>query len=35
MHAHRILRNLSKTEPAEMLIFQVSETGKPRATFVE
>jgi len=34
MHAHRLLRNL-KTEPAEMLIFQVSETGKPRATFLE
>jgi quercetin dioxygenase-like cupin family protein len=35
MHAHRLLRNLSGTDPAEMLIFQVSESGKPRATFLE
>ena len=35
MHAHRLLRNASKTEPAEMLIFQVSEAGKPRAMFLE
>jgi quercetin dioxygenase-like cupin family protein len=35
MHAHRLLRNLSGTESAEMLIFQVGESGKPRATFLE
>ena len=35
MHAHRLLRNIGKTEPVEMLIFQVSETGKPRATFLQ
>ncbi len=31
MHAHRLLRNRSKTEPAELLIFQVGEKGKPLA----
>lgn len=29
MHVHRILRNLSKTEPAKLLIFEVGEKGKP------
>ena len=29
MHAHRLLRNLSKTDPAELLIFEVSEKGQP------
>lgn len=29
MHEHRMLRNLSETEPAELLIFQVGEKGKP------
>jgi quercetin dioxygenase-like cupin family protein len=35
MHAHRLFRNLSKTEPAELLIFQVGEKGQPRAIRVE
>jgi quercetin dioxygenase-like cupin family protein len=30
MHAHRLVRNLSQTEPAELLIFQVNEEGAPR-----
>jgi len=34
-HAHRVFRNLSKTEPAEVLIFQVSEKGQPLALAVE
>jgi quercetin dioxygenase-like cupin family protein len=34
-HIHRLFRNLSKTEPAELLIFQVGEKGQPRATGVE
>jgi hypothetical protein len=29
MHTHRFYRNLSKTEPAELLVFQVHEKGKP------
>jgi quercetin dioxygenase-like cupin family protein len=29
MHVHRALRNLSKTEPAKLLIFEVGEKGKP------
>ena len=29
MHVHRALRNLSQTEPAKLLIFQVGEKGKP------
>ena len=29
MHAHRLFRNLSKTEPAELLIFQVGEKVSP------
>ncbi len=28
MHVHRMLRNLSKTKPAKLLIFQVGEKGK-------
>jgi quercetin dioxygenase-like cupin family protein len=28
MHVHRTLRNLSQTEPAKLLIFQVGEKGK-------
>jgi quercetin dioxygenase-like cupin family protein len=28
MHVHRLLRNLSKTEPAKVLVFQVGDTGK-------
>lgn len=28
MHVHRMLRNLSKTRPATLLIFQVGERGK-------
>ena len=28
MHVHRMLRNLSKTRPATLLIFQVGEKGK-------
>ncbi len=29
MHVHRMMRNLSATEPAEVLVFQVGEKGKP------
>jgi quercetin dioxygenase-like cupin family protein len=29
MHIHRIFRNLSKTDPAKLLIFEVGEKGKP------
>ncbi len=28
MHVHRMLRNLSKSEPAKLLIFEVGEKGK-------
>jgi quercetin dioxygenase-like cupin family protein len=28
MHVHRLLRNLSNTEPAKLLVFQVGDTGK-------
>ncbi len=35
LHAHRFTRNLSKTEPAELLIFQVGEKGQPRVMSVE
>ncbi|MBZ5673982.1 MAG: cupin domain-containing protein [Acidobacteriia bacterium] len=35
MHAHRLFRNLSKTEPAELLIFQVGEEGQARAIGVQ
>jgi quercetin dioxygenase-like cupin family protein len=35
MHAHRVFRNLSQTEPAEVLIFQVGEKGQPLAMGVE
>ncbi len=28
MHVHRVLRNLSKSEPAKLLIFEVGEKGK-------
>lgn len=28
MHVHKMLRNLSKTKPAKLLIFQVGEKGK-------
>jgi quercetin dioxygenase-like cupin family protein len=31
MHAHRLLRNLSKTEPAEVVVFEVTEKGRPLA----
>jgi quercetin dioxygenase-like cupin family protein len=31
MHAHRFSRNPSKTEPAELLVFQVGEQGGPLA----
>lgn len=31
MHAHRLFRNLSKTEPAEVIVFEVSEKGRPLA----
>lgn len=31
MHVHRLFRNLSKTEPAELLIFQIAEKGEPLA----
>lgn len=29
MHEHKMLKNLSKTKPAKLLIFQVGEKGKP------
>jgi hypothetical protein len=29
LHTHRFYRNLSKTEPAELLVFQVQATGQP------
>lgn len=29
MHVHRSLRNLSDTQPAKLLIFEVGEKGKP------
>jgi len=29
MHVHRLLRNLSQTEPARILVFQVGHTGNP------
>lgn len=29
MHVHRLLRNLSQTEPASLLVFQVGATGSP------
>ncbi len=29
MHAHQLFRNLSKTEPAEVLVFEVTEKGRP------
>ena len=32
MHVHRALRNLSQTEHARLLIFQVGEKGKPFTT---
>jgi quercetin dioxygenase-like cupin family protein len=35
MHAHRIFRNVSQTEPAEVLIFQIGEKGQPLAMGVE
>ena len=35
MHAHRLFRNMSQTEPAEVLIFQVAEKGQPVAMAVE
>jgi quercetin dioxygenase-like cupin family protein len=31
MHAHELFRNLSKTEPAEVIVFEVSEKGRPLA----
>ncbi len=31
MHVHRLLRNLSETETAKILVFQVQEKGKPAA----
>lgn len=31
MHAHRLFRNVSKTEPAEVLVFEVTEKGRPLA----
>jgi quercetin dioxygenase-like cupin family protein len=31
MHAHRLLRNASSTEPAELLIYQIGDKGAPLA----
>lgn len=35
MHVHRFLRNVSKTDTAEILVFQVGEKGKPLSIGVE
>ena len=35
LHAHRMLRNASKTEPAELPIFQIGEKGQPPAMGVD
>jgi quercetin dioxygenase-like cupin family protein len=35
LHAHRLFRNLSKTDPAELLIFELSEKGQPLVMGVE
>jgi quercetin dioxygenase-like cupin family protein len=35
MHAHRVLRNQSTTETAEVLIFQAAEKGQPASVAVE
>jgi hypothetical protein len=35
MHAHRLLRNPSKTEPAELVIFQVGEKSQPLSMGVD
>jgi hypothetical protein len=35
MHAHRLLRNASQTEPAELLLFQVFDKGAPTAIGVK
>jgi quercetin dioxygenase-like cupin family protein len=35
MHAHRLFRNTSPTEPAELLMFQVFDKGAPTATGVK
>jgi len=35
MHAHRLYRNLSTTEPAELLVFQIREKGKPFSVGVD
>ena len=35
LHAHRMLRNPSKTEPAELLIFQIGDKGQPPAMGVD
>jgi hypothetical protein len=31
MHTHRLLRNLSGTQPAKVLVFEVLPKGKPLA----
>lgn len=35
MHVHRMLRNLSETHPAKLLIFQIVPNGKPAAIAVK
>jgi hypothetical protein len=35
MHVHRMLRNLSETQPAKLLIFQIVPNGKPAAIAVK
>ncbi len=35
MHVHRMLRNLSETQPAKLLIFQIVPNGKPPAIAVK
>ena len=35
MHAHRLFRNVSQTEPAELLMFQIFDKGAPTALGVK
>ncbi|MEZ5402169.1 MAG: cupin domain-containing protein [Bryobacteraceae bacterium] len=35
MHAHRVYRNLSETEPADLLVFHVRRKGQPLATRIQ
>ena len=35
MHAHRLFRNVSNTEPAELLLFQIFDRDAPTAIAVK